>query len=141
VPVRAEDLFRLLSGQPPILPFHRAKIRPSTADSGWLVSLYKKWDRLVEKIWLKDDAMTVEQVEVFDEWGDLQYRIVFCEFHQVESFHLPHSVEISDPEGSLWSIMVERFWTNISIPDGAYTLKVSGAQVTELNAFSFRVVE
>ncbi len=134
MPVRPEDLFTLLSGQPPILPFHRAKIRASTEEGGWLISLYKTWGRLVEKIWLKDDETTVEQIEVFDGWGQLQYRVAFSEFHQVESFLLPHRIEISDPDGPLWSIMVERFWTNVSIPDGAYNLDVSGEEVTDLNS-------
>jgi hypothetical protein len=134
MPVRAEDLFMLLSGQPPILPFHRAKIRPSTPNGGWLISLYKKWGRLVEKIWLKDNATTVEQVAVFDGWGDLQYKIAFSEFQEVDSRPLAHRVEISDPEGPLWSLIVERFWTNISIPDGAYTLDVPGTQVTDPNS-------
>jgi hypothetical protein len=134
MPVRAEDLFTLLSGQPPILAFHRAKIRPSTTNGGWLISLYKKWGRLVEKIWLNHDAMTVEQIEVFDGWDHLQYRIAFSEFHQVDSRHVPHRVEISDPEGPLWSLIVERFWTNISIPDRAYTLDVPGTQVTDPNS-------
>jgi len=90
--VRPEDLFGLLSGQPPILPFHHAKIRPSTEEGGWLLSLYKKWGRLIERIWLKGDAKAVEQVEVFDGWGNLQYRTAFSEFHQMESLCLPHRI-------------------------------------------------
>jgi len=134
VPVKPEDLFAFLSGQPPILPFHRAKIRASTKEGGWVISLYKTWGRLVEKIWLKDDETTVEQIEISDGWGHLQYRIAFNEFHQVESFHLPHRIEISDPEGPLWSIRVERFWTNVSIPDGAYNIDVPGGEVTDFNS-------
>lgn len=134
VPVRPEDLFTLLSGQPPILPFHRAKIGASKAEGGWLISLYKTWGRLVEKIWLMEDERTVEQIEVFDGWGHLKYRLVFSEFHHVGSFHLPHRIEIADPEGPLWSITVERFWTNVSIPDEAYNLDISGGEVTDLNS-------
>ena len=134
VPVRAEDLFGLLSGQPPILPFHHAKIRASTAEGGWLLSLHKKWGRLIEKIWLKDDAKAVEQVEVFDSWGNAQYRVAFSEFHEVESLFLPHRIAISNTDGSLWSLTVEKYQTKISIPDGAFTLDVSGAQMMDLNS-------
>ena len=134
VPVRAEDLFGLLSGQPPILPFHHAKIRASTAEGGWLLSLHKKWGRLIEKIWLKDDGKGVEQVEVFDSWGNLQYRVAFSEFHEMESLCLPHRIAISDTEGPIWLLTVEKFWTGVSIPDGVYTLEVSGAQVIDLNS-------
>lgn len=132
--VRAGDLVGLLSGQPPILPFHHATIQALTAEDGWLLSLYKKWGRLIEKIWLNEDAMAVEQVEVFDSWGNLQYRVSFSELHHVESFCLPHRIAISDREGPIWSLTVEKFWTKVSIPDGAYTLKVPGAQVIDLNS-------
>jgi outer membrane lipoprotein-sorting protein len=134
VPMRPEDLFALLSGRPPVLPFHRAKIRISKSGGGWLISLYKTWGRLVEKIWLKEDETTVERVEVLDGWGHLQYRIAFSQFLDVESFHLPHRIEIADSDGPLWSVMVERFWTNIAIPDGAYTLNLPAGKVTDLDS-------
>ena len=134
MPMRAEDLFGLLSGQPPILAFHRAKIRASRGEGGRLLSLYKKWGRLIEKIWLADDEETVERVEVFDGRGNLKYRIQFSEFHQVESSCLPHRIAISDLDGPLWSLTVEKFRTNVSIPDGAYTLEVPGAQVIDLDS-------
>lgn len=131
MPMRAEDLFGLLSGQPPILPFDYTKIRASTPEGGWLLSLYKKWGRLIEKIWLKNDAKAVDQVEVFDGWGNLQYTVSFSEFHQTDSFLLPHRIAISDTGGQLWSLTVEKFWTKVSIPDGAYTLEVPGAEIVD----------
>jgi hypothetical protein len=134
VPFRPEDLFTLLSGRPPILPYHQAKIHASAAEGGWLIGLYRTWGRLLEKIWLKDDETTVEQIEVFDGWGDLQYRIAFSEFHDVGSYYLAHRIEISDPEGPLWSITVERFWPNIAIPEGAYNLKVCAGEVGDRNS-------
>ena len=133
IPLRGEDLFTLLSGQPPILPFHHGKIRPLASDGGCLLSLYEKWGRLVEKIWLKNGEI-VEQVEVFDTWGDLQYRVAFSEFRQTESFWLPHTMAISDNEGPVCSLTLERFWANVSIPAGAFTLEVSGIPVKDLDS-------
>jgi len=128
IPVTGKDLFRLLSGQPPILPFHHAKIKTLSEEGRCLLSLHKKWGRLVEKIWLKDNAKTVEKVEVFDGWGDLRYRIVFGEYRQTESFWLPHRIEVSDKEGAVCSLMVEKFWTNMSVPEGAFVLEVAGSR-------------
>ncbi|MBW1739553.1 MAG: DUF4292 domain-containing protein [Deltaproteobacteria bacterium] len=134
VPVSAQDLFDLLSGQAPILPFHRAKIQALKGEGRWLLSLYKKWGRLIEKIWLRDDAKVIEQVEVFDGWGNLQYRIAFSEFQQVESICVPQRIVASEPQGVLWVLMVEKFWTQVSIPDGAYTLEVPEAQMIDLDS-------
>lgn len=134
MPVRPEDLIRLLSGQTPILPFHHAKIRAPVAEEPRLLSLHDKWGRVIEKIWLKHDANTVEQIEVFDGWGELQYRVTFNEFHQMESLCLPHRIAISDRQGPLWSLTVEKLWTNVVIPDGAYTLEVSDSEVVDLDS-------
>lgn len=130
--VRAEDLFGLLSGQPPVLPFHYARIRASTARGGWILSLYKKGGRLIEKMWLNDDTKGVEQVEVFDGWGNLEYRVAFSEFHQVESLSFPHRITVSHTKGPRWALTVEKFQTGVLIPEGAYTLEVSGAKMTDL---------
>ena len=134
VPVRAEDLFRLLSGKPPVLPFHDAKIQHAPTDGRWILSLYKSWGRLIEKIWIEDDAETVEQVDVFDGWGHLQYRVCFSDFHPSDSLLLPHVMVISDPSGPLWSLTVEKFWTRVSIPEGAYTLEKWDVTGMDLNS-------
>ncbi len=131
IPLKGEELFKLLSGQPPIFPFHYGKIRAASADGKWILDLYEKWGRLVERVWLDDAATAVEKVEVFDKWGNLHYRIAFSDFHQTESFLLPYRIAISDPERLVCSLMVEQFWTNVSIPDRAYTIEVSGARETD----------
>lgn len=135
VPVRAEDLFRLLAGQPPVLPFDDAKIQNSPTDSRRILSLYAKWGRLIEKLWLNDDGGIVEQVDVFDGWGRLQYRVCFSDFHPSDSLLLlPHAVLISDLQGPLWSLTVEKFWTGIRIPEGVYTLDKGDAWGMDLNS-------
>ena len=133
IPIRAEALFSLLSGQPPVLPFHYAKIRALEGEGQWLLSLYKKWRRLIEKMWLKDDGKTVERVEVFDGWGNLKYTVAFNRFEEVEGFRIPYEIMISHAQRPVLSLKVERFWINVPIPAGAYTLELSDAHVVDLD--------
>lgn len=130
IPVSAEDLVRLLSGHAPVEAFHSAGIMPSIvsggASGGWLLSLHGKWGRMRERVWLSSDMKRAERVEVFDASGDLRYKIDFSEFRQAGALYLPHKIEISDADGPVWLLAAERFWTDISVPDDAYTVGVPG---------------
>jgi hypothetical protein len=120
VPVRAEDLFVVFSGQVPVLPFRHAKIRRSEKEGQWGLALYKGWGRLVERIWITDAGKTVEAIEVFDGRGHLHYRAAFDQEQEVEGLEVPKRVIISNNQGPVLSLQVERFWTNVHIPEGAY---------------------
>jgi len=122
IPMRAEDLFSFLSGQPPVVPFHDAKIRALEGEGQWLLCLYKKRARLIEKMWLEDDGKTVARVEVFDGWGHLQYTTEYSTFEKIEGFWIPHEMVISHPQGMSLSMKVDRFWTKVPIPVDAYRL-------------------
>jgi hypothetical protein len=122
IPLKAEDLFRLLSGQPPIKPFDHAEASAAREGRGEMLSLYRGSRRLKQRIWFKEDGNVVEQVDVFDNWGHLEYRVCFGDFRRQGSLYHPYAMIISDNEGLLWSLDTERFQAPVSIPDGAFTL-------------------
>lgn len=121
VPLRPEDLFVLFSGQVPVLPFRHAKIRRSEQESRWCLALYKRWGGLVERLWITDGGKTVEGVEVFDGRGNLHYTAAFKQVQEVEGLGIPQGIIISNKQGPVLSLQVERFWTDVHIPEGAYT--------------------
>lgn len=125
VPVRAEDLFVVFSGQVPVLPYRHAKMRRSEQKSRWCLSLYKRWGGLVERMWIADGGKTVERVEVFDGRGNLHYTAGFNQVKEVEGLWVPHGVVISNKQGPVLSLQVERLWTEVHIPEGAYTPQLS----------------
>lgn len=120
VPVRAEDLFVVFSGRVPVLPFRHAKIRRSEEEGRWCLALYKGWGGLVERMWITDGGKTVEAIEVFDGRGHLHYRAAFNQVQEVEGLEVPQRIIISNKQGPVLSLQVEKFWTNAHIPEGAY---------------------
>ena len=134
IPVRAEVLFSLLSGQPPVLPFHSAKMQALGGDGQWLLCLYEKWGRLIEKMWLANDGATIERVGVFDGWGNLKYTVSFSRFEEVECLRIPHKIMVSHARGIVLSLDVEKFWTKVQIAERAFTLDLSGAQVVDVDS-------
>lgn len=135
VPVRAEDLFSLLSGRPPVYPFNDAKIEVTKGNGQWCLCLYKRWNRLIEKMWFKDDRKTVERVELFDGSGNLKYEIKFNQFKNVGSILFPHEMIIYEAQGGpVLSLNVERFWTNVTIPSKAFILEPCDGEVVPLDS-------
>ena len=125
IPVRPEDLFTLLSGNVPVLPFHYAEVGYSEKDHQWCLSLYRRWRRLIERIWLKDDGKKVVRFEVFDGSGHFQYMATFAQYEEVQGVLTPRQITVSDKQGHLLSLEVDRFWINVEISAGAFALPVS----------------
>jgi hypothetical protein len=134
IPLEADVIYSLLSGQPPLKPFHHAKAQPLREEGEWLLRLYTKWRRIVEKIQLKDDGETVEHVEVFDRWGKRKYTVDSSQFEDVEGLRIPHKMILSHAQGLVLSLKVDRFWSKASIPAGAFTLELCDADVVDLDS-------
>ena len=109
----------------PVLPFRHARIRRSEQESRWYLALYKRWGGLVERLWITDGGKTVEGVEVFDGRGNLHYTAAFKQGQEVEGLGIPQGIIISNKQGPVLSLQVERFWTDVHIPEGAYTPQLS----------------
>jgi len=125
VPLPVEDLFVMLSGQVPVLPFHRAAIQYSEAEGQWCLSLYRKWGRLVERIWTKGMGTIVNRIDVFDRSGHLAYTALFRRFQPLKDSLIPKEIVVSGEQGESFSLEVERLSTNVEVPAGAYTLQVT----------------
>jgi hypothetical protein len=122
IPLQLDDLFALLSGNVPVVPFHSAEMGYSEKDHQWRLSLYRRWRRLVESIWMKHGEVAVDRIEVFDRSGHLAYMATFEKYREVEGVLMPRQTVLSDQEGHLLSLEVERFWRNVAIPAEAFAL-------------------
>ncbi len=134
IPLRAEDLFALFSGQVPVVSFDSVKLGYSAIQNSWCLYLYKKWRRLVERMWLEDGVERVKQLEVYDGWGHPQYSIAFDQFQDIDGTIIPQSIIGSGKHGMVFSLRIERFWIGVEIPDEAYVPQFSCAKVTRLDS-------
>lgn len=124
VPLPVEDLFVMLSGQVPVLPFHRAEIQYSDEQRQWRLSLYRKRGPLVERIWANGIGAPVNRIDVFDRSGHLAYTALFRRFEPLEDALIPKEIVVSGEQGASFSLEVERLSRNVEVPAEAYTLMV-----------------
>jgi hypothetical protein len=97
----------------------------SEKDDQWYVSLYKRWRRLMETIWIKEDERTVDRIQVFDGSGHLVYTAAFQDYEELRGRYLSRRIVLSDKERRLLSLEVEGFWDNLEVPGEAFTLPAS----------------
>jgi hypothetical protein len=123
IPLGAKELFVLLSGHIPVLPFHHAGMEYSEREDRWCLCLYKKGKRLVERLWMRDAGKTVDRIEVFDGSGHLEYMASFKGFEDVQDVAMARKIVVSDGQGHVLSLEVESFSANVEVPAEAYTLQ------------------
>ncbi|MDY6954556.1 MAG: hypothetical protein SWE60_23890 [Thermodesulfobacteriota bacterium] len=124
VPVPVEDLFVMLSGQVPVRPFERAEMAYVEAEGQWCLSLYRKWRRLVERIWTSGEGTVVNRIEVYEASGGPAYTAWFGR-SQPEDSMIAQEIIVSGGEGASFSLEMERLSTNVEAPAGAYRLPVA----------------
>ncbi len=133
VPFGPQDLYSILSGSPPIVSFYEARIEVLPDQSQSCLFLYKRWNRIAEKVWLGDDHKTVKEVELFDPWGESKYVVKFSRFRDVNGSLIPYRIRVLH-EGEFDMLLdVSRFYIQVSIPKEAFTLEFPGAQGVDLN--------
>jgi hypothetical protein len=135
VPLRDEDLFAFLSGQPSLPEFHKAKVQMRQGDGRPIMTLYGRWNRIIQKMWFMDDGKTVERIETFDGFGDVKYTVFFSEFEQHGQYRVPYRIQISKAAGDTDLLLrMETFEVGISAPGGAFDLDLSDAEIVVLDS-------
>ncbi len=134
IPIGGDELSAILSGQPPLTAFHEAKIKVLEGDGKWCLYLYTKWNRIIEKMFFKDDRKTVERVEFFDRFGAPTYTTTFSEFRDVDGYLLSHKIKILHTNGLDLSLDIEKFRAGVTIPEKAFILELPDTKVVDLGS-------
>lgn len=134
VPVVIADLVLFLSGQPPLPEFDKAKVQRQQGHGQPTMTLYGRWNRIIQKMWFLEDQKTVERIEAFDSFGDVKYTVFFSEFKQHGEYLVPYTIQISKTSGTDLLLNMEKFQTGISVPGGAFELDLSNAKIVVLDS-------
>jgi hypothetical protein len=134
VSITNEDLVAFLSGQPPLPEFYKAKVQRQQDNGHATMTLFGRWNRIVQKMWVMDDEKTVARSETFDSFGEVNYTVFFDEFKQQGPYRVPHRIRISETGGTELVLRMERFEMGISPPDTAFELDLSNTRVVVLDS-------
>ncbi len=123
VPIKIEDLRRLLAGKIPVYPHHSIFVHSDRSGSGYVLVLKKRWMGVVEKIFLDNTGSKVRKLEVFSTAGTLAYAVVFQGCRTVKGYHIPSRLLISDAGDVTFDLEIHKFNPDIKLADSAFVLE------------------
>ena len=123
IPIKIDDLHRLLAGKIPVYPHHSVFVQPDRADNGYVLVLKKRWMGVVEKIFLNNTRAEVRKLEVFGTGGSLAYAAVFQGYRTVQGYRIPSRLLISDAADVTFDLEIHKFIPDIKLADSAFILE------------------
>ena len=134
VSVESEDLFAVLSGHPPLPTFQKVRTRKLEGGTAQTLSLFGKWRKIIQKMWVSDTHNAVEKVESFDRFGDVKYTILFSDFKRHGRHLVPYEIQIVRPRGTEIVLNIQKFENGIAIPDKAFELDLGNAKIIGIDS-------
>ena len=123
IPIKTDDLHRLLSGKIPVRPHHSVSALRDNSDGGVVLVLKKRWLGTVEKIFLDNKGSQVQKIEVFSTDGTLAYDVTFQDYKTVGEYRIPSRLLISDAGSVTFDLDIHQFNPDIKLADSAFVLE------------------
>jgi len=124
----ADDLTQLLLGQIPLADHKHVAMSPAPSpDSGWVLVLRGRWQKVLQRIYFKREPLQVYRIERLDSFGTLRYRADLAVSRDFGPFRIPCRIDISDGQQDGLTIELQRYWPNSTLPAGIFTLKPPAA--------------
>lgn len=123
IPIKIDDLRRLLAGKIPVYSHHSSFVRQDRPGNGYVLVLKKRWMGIVEKIYLDSTGSQVLKLEIFNTAGTLIYAVVFQGYRTVQGYRVPSKLLISDAADATFDLEIHKFITDIKLADSAFVLE------------------
>ena len=123
IPMKTADMISLFCGRVPVFPHRSSKLVPNPEGNGWLLELRSAWGESVEKIYLDQTKETVLKIESLDAQGLSLFQAEWGRVEEINGFFCPFWILLSDREGPVFELTVERLWANPPVNPESFVLK------------------
>jgi hypothetical protein len=122
MPLRPAEITSFLSGRVPLREYRDLRLEEANRNDQYVLALYDSRDRLVQRIYLDRDASRAWMTEIFEGDGSLSYRAVFGNSRTISGYQIPLHIQISNDEGILLHLGIDRYWADVSISASKFVL-------------------
>jgi hypothetical protein len=77
----------------------------------------------LERVLIDTQAGNVRAVEMFDADGFPMYRAVLDRIKQIDGYRIPFRVVLSNDEGTVFKLDIEKYWADIPVDPSVFVLK------------------
>ena len=122
IPIKPAEFMALLTGRVPLVEHDFASLEKHTGGEGYVLELKKKWQGVVERIYLDRSKATVRMVELFDDSGFLIYRATFDGFKRYNGSEIPSRMVVSTESRRRFRLDISRYQTDIAVNEALFVL-------------------
>lgn len=122
IPISVSDVITLLSGRIPLSPFDSVSFVNERSNPGPILVLTDDWWGIRQKIFYDANLSQVQQVDVFNRSGALQYRAEVKSTQQIDGFQVPQRLRLSNDNGIDFLLEIHRYWVNVEVPPSVFVL-------------------
>ena len=121
IPLQFTDIISLLAGCIPIQK-HSVALAGRDKFSNENVLILKTDQRnTAEKIFLNENNIIVQKIEIFNSKGSVSYSAEFKQINNFENCNIPKQIKIISDNVEL-NLIIDRFWTDVDISPSLFTL-------------------
>ena len=122
ITIRPDEAVSLLSGRAPDFSYQSVRMNRSNNSDGYVLIREKKWWKGLQKIYIDHRQKEILKIESYA-WNKLLFRAEFKKMMSVKGYRIPSRLVISNGEGDMFQLDVDRCWVNASIPPDMYVLR------------------
>lgn len=122
MPIKPSDIIQLLAGRTPLREYHSAILRRQDSGSGYVLTLKRRWWGIVEKIYLGENKLQVNQIELFNRTGSLLYRAHIDETQFINGYHVPSRLSISNDDEVGFQLEIQTYLADVPVSPSMFVL-------------------
>ena len=100
VDISCRDLYRLMTGRPPVIEYHSARLETTTGGLK-TIRLSRRFKGTVARLWVDAQSGALTGAELLDTHGNSRYQAWLADSRAVEGFSLPHRLQLESAQGRL----------------------------------------
>jgi hypothetical protein len=124
ISVQTSDVVSLLCGRVPLKEHDGIRMLPVASTNGYVLFLLKSQGGY-QKIFLDEKKAEARQTEVYAASGRMLFQANFMEMQLVNGYRVPRRLVVSNPEGAVAQLVIERYWPDVPVTESMFALDVS----------------
>ncbi len=101
VDMSCQDLYRLMTGRPPLIDYHSARLEKAEEEGMLTIQLSRRFKGTVARLRVDAQNRTLAGVELLNIHGKPRYQAWLVDSRMVEGFRLPHRLLLESAKGRL----------------------------------------
>lgn len=126
IPVSATDIIFILSGRIAITGRIAADLYQNKSETEHIAVFKNSRKNTIARVHFDQPASRLTQIERFDPWGYVQYKVTFNSYRTIGGYHVPYDIMVENGAQYRAHLKVFNYWPHPSIDASVFNLNETG---------------